>query len=133
MFPMGFSANLVLLIWALVGGILLHSFLTNFRGMLLKPLYEEPIDTAQEILDRGKILETYEGGYYWVEFLEQSPNPVYQQLAERAVVPVEYEDLFEILEEDLQGAGTHVYISKGYFIYSQLKASCTKVAKLLFL
>ena len=55
MFPRGFSVNFVLLTWSIFGGILIHAMLANFRGMLLSPVLEEPVDTAQQILDRGMI------------------------------------------------------------------------------
>ena len=63
-FPRGFSANLVLLTWSIFGGVLLHGFLANFRVMLLRPVLEKPVDTAQEVLDRGMIPVTIDRGEY---------------------------------------------------------------------
>ena len=113
MFPRGFSSNLVLLTWSVFGGVLLHGLLANFRVMLIKPILEEQVDTAKDILDRKLIPVMAEGGLgqYWIAHLKQSPNLVYQQLAKIAVVPEDMDELITILKEDLHGAGTHVYLS----------------------
>ena len=109
LFPRGFSANFVLFTWSLFGGVLLHGFLANFRVMLLMPVMEKQVNTAQDILDRGLIPFTRDDEY-WIDHMKNSPNPVYQQLAEIAVVPKDYAELLRMLKEDLQGAGTPVYL-----------------------
>ena len=109
-FPRGFSANFVVLLWSLCGGILLHSLLANFRVMLLKPMLEKPVNTAKEILDRGMVPMTQDGAQFYVDLLRQSSNPIYQKLADRAIVPKDYDELIRFLEDDVLGAGTHVYL-----------------------
>ena len=115
LFPRGFSVNLVLLIWGLFGGVLLHGFMAMWRDVLLRTELDQPINTAQEILDRGLIPVTTWGQQYLVDILSQSPNPVYQQLAERTVVPKDWDEKMTILENDVQGAGTHVYLTNYIF------------------
>ena len=108
--PRGFSVNLVLLIWGLFGGVLLHGFMALWRDMLLRTKMDQPVKTAQEVLDRGLIPVTHWGDQYIMDFLSQSPNPADQQLAKITVVPNDYLEWRTILENDVQGAGTHVYI-----------------------
>ena len=103
--------NFLLLTWGLCGGLLTHGLLANFRMMLLTPVLEEPVNTAQDILDRGMIPVTVEGGDYYLYLLQTSTNPVYQQLAQITVVPKDAEELNTILEEGVQSAGTHVYLT----------------------
>ena len=103
--------NFLLLTWGLCGGLLTHGLLANFRMMLLTPVLEEPVNTAQDILDRGMIPVTVEGGDYYLYLLQTSTNPVYQQLAQITVVPKDAEELNKILEEGVQSAGTHVYLT----------------------
>ena len=79
----------------------------------MSPVLEKPVDTAQDILDRGMIPFTTFGGQYWIYFLSQSPVLAYQQLAERAVIPEDREELMTILKDDLHGSGTHVYLTNG--------------------
>ena len=52
-FNFGFAINMVLLLWCVCGGFLLHMFGANYLTILLKPVYEKPVDTAEDILDRG--------------------------------------------------------------------------------
>ena len=60
-FPFGFSSKLLFLLWCVCGGFLLHFLECNFLSILLTPNYEKPIDTAEDILDRGfKIIARYQ-------------------------------------------------------------------------
>ena len=49
----GFSGNFILLLWAVMGSFIAMAFLCNFRGMLMKPIYENPIDGTKDIFDSG--------------------------------------------------------------------------------
>ena len=109
-FPRGFSANFVVLMWSLCGGILLYSLLANFRVMLLKPMLEKPVNTAKDILDRGMVPMTKDRAQFHVDLLRQSSNPIYQKLADRAIVPKDSDELLRFLEDYVLGAGTHVYL-----------------------
>ena len=52
-FNFGFASNMVLLLWCVCGGLLLHMLEANYLTMLLKPNYEKPIDSAEDVLERG--------------------------------------------------------------------------------
>ena len=77
----------VLLIWGLFGGLLVYFFLANFLTVLLRPQYEKPVDSVQDIIERGMITFVPDASYYWKDFLLQSPNPLYQKLGDMCVVP----------------------------------------------
>lgn len=109
-FPQGFSANFVLIIWALFGSLFVYFFLANFRTMLLMPKYGKPIDSAQDILDRGLIPFRESGGGYWKQFLLQSPNPAYQELGEILVIAKDWDHYYKMMEEDILVANTHVML-----------------------
>ena len=75
--------------------------------MLLKPKYEKPIDSAQEVLDRGLI--PFGHGYYKI-VLQSSSDPLYQQLGKKYLEitdPIAYEKL---LIEGVLGKNTHVLL-----------------------
>ena len=78
-FPKGFSMNFVLITWALFGGLFIYAFLANFRTILLMPQYEKPIDSAQDVLDRGMIPFVDNGGEWLRDHLLQSSVPTYQK------------------------------------------------------
>ena len=101
--------NFVLITWAMFGGLFIYAFLANFRTMLLKPQYEAPVDSAQDILDRGLIPFVQYGGYLDRDHLLQSPNPAYQKLGAILYVPETFTD-FRRLREEIQGKNSHVFL-----------------------
>ena len=108
--PKGFAANFVLIFWSVLGSVIGYAFLAIFLTMLIKPVLEEPIDSAQTIVDRGMAPITNEGGQYWVDFLSSSPNPLYRQLSEITIVPKDYNELVNLMRERILKDGTSVFI-----------------------
>ena len=102
--------KLVLITWALVGGQFIYAFSANFRTMLLMPQYEAPVDSAQDVLDRGMTLFVTYSGEYYKQFLLQSSNPAYQKLGENVVIPKDYDQYLKMHKEDVQGANTHIFL-----------------------
>ena len=100
--------SFVLLTWAVFGGFLLHFYLANFITMMLKPQYELPVDSAQDIIDRGLIPFAF--GDYFKEFLTQSPNPLYQQLGHKMVEIIDETTFDRMLREDVLVSNTHVML-----------------------
>ena len=82
-----FSSKMLLLIWCVFGGFLLHFLGSVFLLSLLKQNYEKPVDTAQDILDRGLTIIIFPGGGSLMEMLMNSSWPVTRALAEMTVVP----------------------------------------------
>ena len=59
----------------------------NYLEMLVKPNYEKPVDTAQDILERGLTILWPPGYEYYKEILiEQNNSQVFRDLAERVSV-----------------------------------------------
>ena len=108
--PKGFAANFVLIFWAVLGSVICYAFLANFLTMLIKPVLEKPIDSVQDIVDRGMVPITNEGGQYWKDFLKSSPNPLYRQLSEITIVPKDYNEWFNLLKERILKDGTSVFL-----------------------
>ena len=78
---------MLFLIWCVFGGLLLHFFDSVFLGILLKPNYGKPVDTAEDVLDRGLKVIKGPGSESKMEILKQSPFPITRTLAEMTVVP----------------------------------------------
>ena len=86
-FPIGFSSNMVLLLWCVWGGFLLHILECNYLTVLLKPTYEKPVDTAEDIIKRGlKIIILPPSGAL-VEQAMKSQFESVRQMAELYYVP----------------------------------------------
>ena len=111
--PRGFSANLVLLLWYFLGGVLLWAFEGNILALMFKKVYEDPVDTVQDVTDRGLIPIVFPGQQFFVDLLARSEDKLYRDLAKITVVPNNYSQLYNILENGVQAAATHVFLSKG--------------------
>ena len=77
---------MVLLLWCVCGGLLVHMLEANYLSILLKPNYEKAIDTAQDVLDRGLSLIAIPERESLVELLRNSPYKITRELAERTIV-----------------------------------------------
>ena len=77
---------MILLMWCVWGGFLLHILECNLLTVLVKPVYEKPIDTAEDILERGVKIINYPGRESMVETLKKSPFPLTRKLAENTYV-----------------------------------------------
>ena len=86
-FNFGFASNMVLLLWCVFGGLLAHMLEANFLTILLIPNYEKPIDTAEDLIDRGLALIYSPGGESKKEEMMNSPYYITRTLAERTIVP----------------------------------------------
>ena len=62
-------------------------FEAKYLTILLNPSYEKPVDTAQDIIDRGLSVILLPGTESIVEILKNSPSAVNRELAERTIVP----------------------------------------------
>ena len=83
----GLASKMTFLLWCVCGGLLLHMFESTFFSMLIKPVYETPINTTQDVLDRGLRVIFLPGGESLMEILKNSPSSITRQLAERTIVP----------------------------------------------
>ena len=79
--------------------------------MLMMSVYEKPVDTAQDVLDRGMIPFTRHTGEIYIEILEQSLNPAHQQLAEIFYLPKSNAEFYKTMEALVfDDAGSKVYL-----------------------
>ena len=60
-------------------------FESNYFTMLMKPTYEKPVDSAQDVLDRGLAVIRVPGTESLIEMLKNSPNAITRELAERSI------------------------------------------------
>ena len=92
----GRSSNLIFTIWAVFGGFILHFLLCNYLTVLLRPSYEEPIETAEDLVKRDIIPFYAPGGEMHKQLFADSQNPNYQEISRRLVIAKdwdEYEDM----------------------------------------
>ena len=83
----GLASKMTFLLWCVCGGLLLHMFESTFFSMLIKPVYETPINTAQDVLDRGLTIIWFPGYEYYKEMaIKQNVSVVLRELAEMTYV-----------------------------------------------
>ena len=90
------AGNLVFTIWALFGGFILHFLLSNYLTVLLRPSYEEPVETAADLIKRDVTPFYSPGGEIFRQFFAASSDPNYQEISRRLVIAKdwdEYEDM----------------------------------------
>ena len=77
---------MVLLMWCVWGGFLLHILECNYLTVLVKPVYEKPVDTAEDIIERNITILDSPGRESSIEALKKSPYPLTRALAENTYV-----------------------------------------------
>ena len=128
--PRGFSANLLLLLWYFLGGVCQWGFEGNILALMFKKVYEDPVETAQDVVDR-KLIPIVDSQYY-NEYLAHSHNTLYQQLSNITVNRPynSYDAHLHLLKIGVQENNTHVYLTSnlwpeerdlGRYHYSQEK------------
>ena len=81
----GISARFVFLLWAVFGGFILHFLLSNFLTVLLRPRYEEFIDTAEDLIRQNITPFTSTQGYVHFMNMNESTNAL-KTLAQKTIV-----------------------------------------------
>ena len=75
------ASNLVFTIWAVFGGFILHFLLSNYLTVLLRPSFEEPVDTASDLIKRDITPFLWPGADIFKQVFAVSPDPNYQEIS----------------------------------------------------
>ena len=87
------------------------AFEGNILALMFKKVYEDPVDTVEDVIARGLIPVLHPGAGFFVDHLAQSDNKLYRDLASITVVAEDWAELWDLIENGVQGAATHVYLS----------------------
>ena len=82
------------------------AFMSNIRAMLLKPSYETPVDSTEELLKRGIIPINSNGGF-WEEYLLSSINPWERLAGEKGITFESGSQQQRLIREKVKMEGTH--------------------------
>ena len=104
------ASNLVYTIWAVFGGFILHFLLSNYLTVLLKPSFEEPVETVEDIINRDLIPFFSEGGAIMKQYFADSLDPNYQEISRRLVVAKDWEEYEEMVRK-VNSTGMYADIS----------------------
>ena len=81
------------------GGFILHFLLSNYLTVLLRPRYEEPVETAADLIKRNITPILFPGSELWVEFFATSPDPVYQDLSRKFVIANDWDEFEDMVRK----------------------------------
>ena len=73
--------NMGALVWGIGGGFILYFLTSNFLTILLKPSFEEPIRTIEDMLERDIGLILWARMEYYVDAMKNSPVELYQKVS----------------------------------------------------
>ena len=93
------ASNLVFTIWAVFGGFILHFLLCNYLTVLLRPSYEEPVETAADLIKRDITLILAPGSEIFIQYFAASTDPNYQEISKRLVIANDWDEYNEMLRK----------------------------------
>ena len=90
---------------------------------MFKPRFEEPINSAEQLIENNITVITW-GGEYWEQFLANSPTPEYQTLSE-GLVGLNIFNYLRSIGKNIIIDGTHAYLNHrlGGFEKEEAKAN----------
>ena len=73
----------------------------------MRPNFEEPLDTAKQLVEQNITLYDLPGSEWFKQFLLESTIPDYKILGERFIVADTWNQYWNMSEYDVLSAGTH--------------------------
>ena len=93
------ASNSIFLIWAVFGGFILHFLLANYLTVLLRPSYEEPVESLEDIIKRDLTVFMYPGSEIFIEYFAAFSDPNYQELSRKIVITKTFDEYEEYLRK----------------------------------
>ena len=92
-----YASNFVFAIWAVFGGFILHFLLSNYLTVLLRPRYEEPVETAADLIKRDITPFVWPTGQIYKQIFAASSDPVDQEISRRLVIAKDWDEYDEMV------------------------------------
>ena len=80
---------------------------------MLRPNFEDPLDTATQLVENNITLYSGPYNHIWKQFMETSPITEYNKLAETYVITKSYDEFDQLTEFNVMKKGTHAYMAPG--------------------
>ena len=93
------ASNLVFTIWAVWGGFILHFLLSNYLTVLLRPSYEEPVESAADLIKRDITPFYGPGAEILVQYFAASSDPVIQEISRRILISKDWDEYYEYYDK----------------------------------
>ena len=79
--------------------------------MILRPNFEEPLDTAKQLVEKKITLYGGPGFEIWKQFLLDSSIPDYNKLGETLIIADDWDHYNNMSLHDVIGASTHAMMT----------------------
>ena len=103
------ASNLIYTIWGVFGGFILHFLLCNYLTVLLRPSYEEPVETAGDLIKRNIIPFYIPGGELYRQVFAASTDPNFQEISRRLVIAENW-NIYEDMVQKVTSSGMYATI-----------------------
>ena len=77
----------------------------------MEPQFEEPLDTAKQLVEKNITLYGVAGSEIWKQFLLESSIDEYKILGENYIIADDWDHYDYMTEHDVIGAGTHAQMT----------------------
>ena len=104
----GFTGNYFLLMWSFAGMFITLAFMSNIRAMLMKPIFEKPIDSTETLIEKGKVPINSNDGGFWQEYLVNSVNSWERIAGTTGVAFKSGQEQNMLIQHSVKKDGTHV-------------------------
>ena len=101
--------NIIYTIWAVFGGFILHFMLSNYLSVLLKPSFEEPVETAADLIKRDITPFIQPWSEMFRQMFAASSDPNYQEISKRLVIAEDWEQSDDMVRK-VTSTGLFAYI-----------------------
>ena len=81
------------------GGFILHFLLSNYLTVLLTPSYEEPVETAADLIKKDINPFMTPGSEMYKQFFSASSDPIYQEISRRLVIAKNWDEYEEMVRQ----------------------------------
>ena len=73
----------------------------------MRPNFEDPLDTAKQLVEKNITIYNGPRAHIWKQFLLESSIPEYNKLGENYIIADDVDHYYNITEHYVIGAGTH--------------------------
>ena len=94
---------------------------------ILRPNFEEPLDTAKQLVEQNITLYMHSYGESWKVFMLESNNSEYKILGENMIIADDLDHFIKMSEYDVIGNGTHAQLSSSLSLLFYFQEKLAKV------
>ena len=119
-FSTGFTGNYLLLMWAVLSSLITMAFLCNIRAMIMKPVFQKPIDHTKDIFTVDKIPINNLAGSMMPEYLKTSSNKWERLAGETGYACKSLSEMNRAFVEKVYEADSHVILTTAEYALTTL-------------